>query len=105
MFLCVFMCFHHRFDDPRFTGVPVTLISKDKKEFVVEKKAAMISTFIATPLVEDKEDIKELPVPGVNGNILGLVIKYMVEHKGVEPPIVEKPLRSKMMKDVCPYKW
>jgi hypothetical protein len=25
----------------------------------------------------------------------------MNHHKGVEPPIVEKPLRSKVMKDVC----
>jgi len=24
---------------------------------------------------------------------------------GVEPPIIEKPLRSKVMKDVCPHKW
>ena len=26
----------------------------------------------------------------------------MNHHKGVEPPIVKKPLRSKIMKDVCP---
>ena len=25
----------------------------------------------------------------------------MNHHKGVEPPIIEKPLRSKVMKDVC----
>jgi S-phase kinase-associated protein 1 len=36
---------------------------------------------------------------------LELVVNYMKEHKGVEPPIIEKPLRSKVMKDVCPHKW
>lgn len=47
----------------------------------------------------------EIPVPGVGTEALAQVIRYMREHRGVEPPIVEKPLRSKVMKDVCPYKW
>jgi len=46
-----------------------------------------------------------VPIPGVTGAILELVVNYMKEHKGVEPPIIEKPLRSKVMKDVCPHKW
>merc|ERR1719424_2431907 len=29
----------------------------------------------------------------------------MKYHKGDEPPIIEKPLRSKFMKDVCKDKW
>jgi len=29
----------------------------------------------------------------------------MTHHAGVEPPIIEKPLRSKLMKDVCKDKW
>jgi len=29
----------------------------------------------------------------------------MAHHKGVEPPIIEKPLRSKNMKDVCKDKF
>jgi len=50
------------------------------------------------------EHAEEIPVPGATGAILALVVNYMKEHKGVEPPIVEKPLRSKVMKDVCPHK-
>lgn len=52
---------------------------------------------------DDKVD--ELPIPGTTDDILELVVKYMKEHKGVEPPIIEKPLKSKVMKDVCPHKW
>jgi hypothetical protein len=33
--------------------------------------------------------------------LLVQVLVYMNHHKGVEPPIIEKPLRSKVMKDVC----
>jgi len=42
-----------------------------------------------------------VPIPGVASAILVEVIAYMNHHKGVEPPIIEKPLRSKVMKDVC----
>jgi len=42
-----------------------------------------------------------VPIPGVHSAILAEVLTYMNHHKGVEPPIVEKPLRSKVMKDVC----
>ena len=44
-------------------------------------------------------------MPGVRGEILGRVIEYMNHHKGTEPPIIEKPLRSKIMKDVCKDSW
>jgi hypothetical protein len=47
----------------------------------------------------------EVPIPGVKSEILEEVIKYMNHHKGTEPPIIEKPLRSKLMKDVCTDKW
>merc|ERR1712115_646851 len=34
-----------------------------------------------------------------------LVVEYMDHHKGVEPPIIEKPLRSKVMREVCKDGW
>jgi len=82
----------------------VKLSSKDKKEFTVERKHAFISTLVKTSL-ENDDKAEEVPIPGVTGAILELVVNYMKEHKGVEPPIIEKPLRSKVMKDVCPHKW
>ena len=47
----------------------------------------------------------EVPIPGAKGDILTLVVQYMEHHRGVEPPIIEKPLRSKLMKDVCKDKF
>jgi len=91
-------------DDDKDSGKPLKLTSKDKKEFVVERKHAFISTLVKTSL-ENDDKAEEVPIPGVTGAILELVVNYMKEHKGVEPPIIEKPLRSKVMKDVCPHKW
>jgi len=90
-------------DDDKDAGKPLKLVSKDKKEFTVERKQAFISTLVKTSL-ENDDKADEVPIPGVTGAILDLVVAYMKEHKGVEPPIIEKPLRSKVMKDVCPHK-
>jgi len=90
-------------DDDKDATKPLKLTSKDKKEFVVERKQAFISTLVKTSL-ENDDKAEEVPIPGVSGAILDLVVQYMKEHKGVEPPIIEKPLRSKVMKDVCPHK-
>lgn len=91
-------------DDDKDSGKPLKLQSKDKKDFTVERKHAFISTLVKTSL-ENDDKAEEVPIPGVTGAILDLVVNYMKEHKGVEPPIIEKPLRSKVMKDVCPHKW
>jgi S-phase kinase-associated protein 1 len=91
-------------DDDAGSSKPLKLSSKDKKEFTVERKHAFISTLVKTSL-ENDDKAEEVPIPGVTGAILELVVNYMKEHKGVEPPIIEKPLRSKVMKDVCPHKW
>jgi len=90
-------------DDDKDAAKPLKLVSKDKKEFTVERKQAFISTLVKTSL-ENDDKADEVPIPGVTGAILDLVVAYMKEHKGVEPPIIEKPLRSKVMKDVCPHK-
>jgi S-phase kinase-associated protein 1 len=76
------------------------LVSKDKKEYDIERKHAFISTLVKTSLDTDAS-ATEVPIPGVASGILTEVVAYMNHHKGVEPPIIEKPLRSKVMKDVC----
>lgn len=38
----------------------------------------------------------QIPIPGVHSSTLKEVVAYMNRHKGTEPPIVEKPLRSKV---------
>ena len=66
----------------------------------MERKHSFVSTLVKTSLDTDATST-EVPVPGVTGQTLSEIITYMNHHKGVEPPIVEKPLRSKVMKDVC----
>jgi len=80
------------------------ITSKDKKEYDVDKKNAFISTLIKTSLDTDPS-ATEVPIPGVTSSVLNEVVAYMNHHKGVEPPIIEKPLRSKVMKDVCKDPW
>merc|ERR1719223_1514149 len=82
----------------------LTLTSKDKKEFTVDKKNALISQLIKATLDAD-ESAAEVPIPGVDGAILTKVVDYMNHHSGTEPAIIEKPLRSKVMKDVCKDPW
>jgi len=80
------------------------LTSKDNMPYKVERKHAFISNLIKTGL-ENDDKAEEFPVPGVTGAILAQVVEYMKHHKGTEPPIIEKPLRSKVMRDVCQDKW
>jgi len=90
-------------DVEEVTGT-IKLVSKDKKEFTVEKKFAHVSTLVKTTLEQDPT-AAEVPIPGVTSGTLGRVIEYMNHHKGTEPPIIPKPLRSKEMKQVCSDPW
>jgi len=85
-------------------GGPLKLTSKDKKEFEIDRKLAFISTLVKTSLDTDAS-ATEVPIPGVKADVLAEVVAYMSHHKGVEPPIIEKPLRSKVMKDVVKDQW
>jgi hypothetical protein len=85
-------------------GAELKLISKDGKDFSVPKKFAFISTLVKTS-IEGDASANELEMPGVRGEILSRVVEYMSHCKGVEPPIIEKPLRSKVMKEVCKDPW
>ena len=78
----------------------ITLVSSDNVKFTLSKKAAFISKLVKEALEKDV-DATEIPIPGAKGNILQLVVNYMVHHDGQEPPIIEKPLRSKKMSEVC----
>jgi len=80
------------------------LNSKDGKSYTVERKHAFISNLIKTGL-ENDDKADEFPVPGVTSAVLEKVVEYLSHHKGTEPPIIEKPLRSKVMRDVCSDKW
>jgi len=78
--------------------------SKDGQEFTVSKKYAFISILIKTS-IENDVTATSVPLPGVDSQILELVVKYMEHHKGTELPPVESPLKSTKMKDVCTDSW
>jgi len=84
---------------------PLKLIAKDgKTSFEVDKKHAFVSNLVKTSL-ENDGNATQLDIPGVSGPTLEKVVEYVNHHKGQEPPIIEKPLRSKVLKDVCQDKW
>lgn len=82
----------------------IKLISKDNKEFVLDKRYACVSNLVKTSMDSDPS-ATDLPMPSVKGDILAKVVEYLLYHKGVEPAIPEKPLRSNVMKDVCKDPW
>mmetsp|Transcript_32959 Transcript_32959/g.64315 ORF Transcript_32959/g.64315 Transcript_32959/m.64315 type:complete len:168 (-) Transcript_32959:238-741(-) len=90
--------------DGEVSSASVTLQSKDGKHLDVDKKQAYISTVIKTSL-ENDASAKTLPVLGVNGDILKLIVEYMNHHNGTEPALIDKPLRSRHMKECVKDEW
>lgn len=90
-------------DKEEVTGI-IKIITKDQREFTVERKDAQISTLVKTTLEQDTA-ATEMPLPGVTSSTMARVVEYMQHHKGTEPPIIPKPLRSKEMKQVCSDPW
>jgi len=89
-------------EDDSSGNIKLTSKNGDKKK--LPKKHAMISGLVKTALEQDS-DATEVPLPGVTSEILQKVVEYMQHHKGEEPPIIPKPLRSKEMKEVCKDPW
>lgn len=82
----------------------IHLLSKEGKKFEISKRDAKVSDLVSKSFETDTEST-ELPLPSVETEMLELIVEYMKYHKGEEPPIVEKPLRSSIMKDVCKDEW
>ena len=90
--------------DVHSNSTTIQLKSKDNKCYQVDIKCASISRLVHSSLENDAE-AQEVPILSVEGLVLEKVVTYMNHHKGTEPPIVEKPLRSKDMKIVCADSW
>jgi S-phase kinase-associated protein 1 len=82
----------------------VTLTSKNDEPFEIDRQFATISKLVKAA-VESDPDASYVKIPGVDGRILKLVVEYMNHHKGTEPELIPKPLRSKNMKDVVSDPW
>jgi len=83
---------------------PMKFVTKDKKEFTLSKTKAQIATVFKTA-IETDPTATEIPVPSVTGSVFELFCKYAEHHNGKELEIIEKPLRSKNMKDVAKDPW
>ena len=90
-------------DDEETTG-DITLTSHGGEKITISKKFAVISNLVKTALEQD-QSAGDVPIPGVTTPILAKVVEFMEYHKGTEPPIIPKPLRSKEMKVVCSDAW
>jgi len=90
-------------DDENLEGT-IKLKAKGGEEHSVEKKHAFISVLVRTS-IENDSTATEVPLPGVEDNILKLIVDYMKHHEGTELPPVESPLKSCVMKEVCQDKW
>jgi len=95
---------------------PVKLISKDGEEFKVSREYAMISTRVSDSLRDQRTSSSfindaaenvggEVRLEEVCARALGHIVEYMDHHQGTEPPILERPLRSKRLSDVCSDRW
>jgi S-phase kinase-associated protein 1 len=82
----------------------IQLVSKDSKIFEIDRRSSFLSTLVKICLENDASST-EVPIMNVNSEILELVVEYMNHHKGVEPRDIDKPLRSKIMTEVCEDSW
>jgi len=89
--------------DSRDDSGIIKLVSNDGTNFAVTKTNAFISVVVKTS-VESDPSVVDLPVD-VKSDVLALIVEYMNHHKGTEPAIVEKPLRSKVMASVVKDVW
>ena len=89
-------------EDDSKGDIELTSAFGDKKK--LPKKHAMISNLVKRALEQD-HDATEVPLLSVKSEILDEVVKFMEHHKGEEPPIIPKPLRSTEMKKLCHDPW
>jgi len=77
----------------------IMLLSQEKTEFKVPRKAALQSQMIKTALEDDK-DAKEVNLVHISAPIVKKVVEYMVYHMDREPRKIESPLKSTNMKEL-----
>lgn len=76
--------------DTETQSVIVTLISKDKQEFKINRDYICISKILETSIMSDNET-REFPLD-IEGRILKYIVEYMEEYKGTEPKAPIPPL-------------
>lgn len=77
----------------------VKLLSKDGKEFKINRKSAELSVLLKNTL-QDMSSDEAIPLMEVDDKSLERVIEYLNKFKGEAPPEIEKPLKSTVLKEV-----
>ncbi len=85
------------------SDIQVKLLSKTGEVFSISKKYTCISDLIFTMFNGDKE-ANEISL-NLDSKQLKLAVEYMKHHKGEEPPLVERPLKSKIMSENVKDPW
>lgn len=91
-------------DETEYVPKIIKLVSKDGTSFQLLVSDATLSKLVAAALEKDAS-ATEVDLPSVSTKSLRHIVAYLQHHKGIEPPIVQKPIRSKNMKDNCKDEW
>lgn len=93
-------------DEPEteLTLVPFEDKKPSAKTFKISKKDASLSKFITT-ILEGDQNATEININQVNAATLALVVEYLKQHKGVQPPEIQCPIRSLKMREITQNEW
>ena len=77
----------------------IKVLSKEGKEFTISKKSADLSILLKNAREEMGTD-DSIPLAEVDEKSLEKIIQYMNKWNGEQPPEIEKPLKSSILKEV-----
>lgn len=82
------------------------LISKEGKEIVIPNRSHLCKlSVMAGKALENDANVDVFPVKQITSEVLGEIVTYLSHHKGTVVAPIDKPLRSKCMRDVVKDQW
>ena len=77
----------------------IKLITKEKKEIEISKKAAELSDLLKNSINDYPNEVS-FPIDELEEKIAEKIKEYLIHFNGVAPPEIEKPLTQNEMKNV-----
>lgn len=77
----------------------ITLVSMDKMKLDIDVASAEKSKLLKELLIEYQNE-SEIDIQEVDGNTVKKIIEYLNHYRNSDPPVIEKPLKSIMLKEV-----
>jgi S-phase kinase-associated protein 1 len=88
-------------DNSNNDSVIITLVSNDNKRFECTFKEIQCSTMLTSAFNDlNNTDDKEIILSNIDSSTLFNIVKFLKYHNGTEPPLPEKPVKSKEMKEI-----